>query len=128
MQRRDILLDAIAGSVGLVSGCLNTKERSDSTDAGGDIRVRNEDNENHTLEISISNDSETSFEKTIELDSSSTEVFPHAFGGGKYDVSVIMDNKTSKEHDLNVGNCSAITLHITINTTGNLEIQQDYCD
>lgn len=129
MQRRTVMRNMSVVSIGFVTGCLSRVGRSNGKEpSGGNVLVRNEDNDAHKIRINIANDSETVFESEMQLDPSSRENFPEAFGEGEYDVQAELNGKNTVEHHLTVGNCSAITLHVTITTSGKIEIEQDYCD
>lgn len=131
MYRRTIIRNVAITSVGLTGGCLSRVGRTNAKEEekpGGDVLVRNKDDIEHRIRVNITSDSRTVFESELQLNPSDSKSFPDAFSGGAYNVKVELDGEKTVSHRLTIGECSAITLHVTITESEKIEIKQDYCD
>lgn len=131
MHRRRVLRNIAITSVSLTGGCLSrvsgiSSEKEEKP--GGNVLVRNEDDTVHKVKVRIANDSKAVFESEFQVEPSANKNFPDAFSGGAYNVTVELDGKDTANHRLTIGDCSAITLHIKITESEQIEIKQDYCD
>ena len=131
MRRRRVLRNIAITSVSLTGGCLSRVSGINSENEekpGGNVLVRNDDDTEHKVKVKIANDSKMVFESEFRIEPSANKNFPDAFNGGIYNVTVELNGKNTANHQLTIGDCSAITLHITITESKQVEIKQDYCD
>ncbi|WP_232700837.1 hypothetical protein [Halobacterium wangiae] len=124
MKRRTVVRSVAFASLGLSAGCFG----GISSNPGGSILVRNDDDTSHQITVKLTDDSETEFEREVELNASESVEYSDAFGGGTYGVTVNVDGEESRNDDLNVGSCGAIELHVTVTSGGAIEILQSHCD
>lgn len=123
MWRRKALQALGTASVAAISGCVGILEG-----AGGYVTLSNADDVEHTVRILIRDGESTEFERETTIAPEEIQEFEDAFNGGSYLVEVELEDRTTREFDLDVGSCSSIKLLVTVTNNGEINISQGYCD
>jgi hypothetical protein len=123
MKRRRAIQATGAASIGLLGGCLTEL----TGNAGGGVKIWNQDGSDHRFTIEIKEGNQTKFEDEVRVRAEKSEYIKNAFGGGQYTAIVKMDDEQKKTHDLTVGSCS-IDFYITAEEGGDLTLGQGHCD
>lgn len=126
MQRRRLLGGIGLVATGLTAGCFGWGDPFSSP--GGSVLVWNNDTAAHSLSVTVSDGASEAFSATFSVDGGENREYEDAFGGGEYDVEVVLDGDTTKTHHLTVGRCSGIRLLVDIDDGGEWGLSQGYCD
>jgi len=106
-----------------VSGCFDILQ-----EAGGYVTLNNDDDVEHTVQILIRDGGSTAFESETTIGPEGIQEFEDAFNGGEYLVEGALEDGTSRDFELKVGDCGSIRLLVTVTTNGEIDISQGFCD
>ncbi|WP_139210969.1 hypothetical protein [Natrinema salaciae] len=112
MYRRGFLGVSIVSFFG---GCLLF-----SSEGGGHIRIKNETETPHTVEVTLVQQSseETVLNESYSVDGDSQLEIEDAFNGGVFDATVSLDDGTTETFELGVGRCPGTYFTITVEPGG----------
>lgn len=116
--RRKVL--QLAGStiiVGSLSGCLDLFQNGTIG-----VRIENQDDQDHTLNVTFSKDSETVFSEQFTVPAGEGTQTPDVVKADDYTVTATTDSSDSTSFEFNMQGCKNNSLYVSISDRGDLEM------